>query len=298
MSGSQPLVSIGVPVYNGERFLAAALGSLLDQTFTDFEIVICDNASTDTTAEICQRFAVTDGRVRYFRNARNIGAAANFNRTFELSGGEYFKWAAADDLIAREFLRECVDALEADSRVVLSHPETIVIDSDDQPVEVHGHYRNLLVGADAPAAPERFRSLVLSQHYCFDVFGLIRRSLLARTPLIGSYIASDRNLLAELGLLGRFHRVPRPLFFSREHEGRSIRAMPTLSSRARWFDPEARGRQRPQWRQLGEYARSVARVELPLSDRMACMVTLARLLRWRWSSFRAELPLVRDRSHG
>src|SRR3954470_1068595 len=98
MSERRPRVSIGLPVYNGQRFLAPAVSSLLAQTFADFELVICDNASTDDTEAICRRFAERDPRVRYHRNEQNVGAAPNFNRALALSTGQYFKWAAHDDL--------------------------------------------------------------------------------------------------------------------------------------------------------------------------------------------------------
>lgn len=84
-------VSIGLPVYNGEQYLAKALDSLLAQTFTDFEVIISDNASTDRTSEICAAYLERDPRIRYYRNQQNIGAAPNFNRTFELATGMYFK---------------------------------------------------------------------------------------------------------------------------------------------------------------------------------------------------------------
>src|SRR5438132_13873019 len=91
-------VSIGMPVYNGERYLSGALDSLLSQTLADFDLIISDNASTDATESICRSYAAHDSRIRYFRNENNLGAAANFNRAFELCGGEFFRWAAHDDL--------------------------------------------------------------------------------------------------------------------------------------------------------------------------------------------------------
>ena len=90
---SAPLVTVGVPVYNGQRYLARALDSLLAQTFDDFEIVLCDNASEDRTAEICAAYAARDPRIRFHRNPQNLGLVRNFNRTFELAEGTYFKWA-------------------------------------------------------------------------------------------------------------------------------------------------------------------------------------------------------------
>ena len=110
-AGDSPRVSIGLPVYNGERFLVQAIESVLAQTFEDFELIVCDNASTDASGAIAQTYVERDSRVRYFRNASNLGAARNFNRTFELSRGEYFKWLAADDLIAPTYLERCLAAL-------------------------------------------------------------------------------------------------------------------------------------------------------------------------------------------
>jgi glycosyltransferase involved in cell wall biosynthesis len=86
-----PRLSIGIPVFNGEEFLPELLDSLLAQTFSDFEIVICDNASSDRTAQICCEYASRDARIRYFRNDTNLGALPNYNRTFELSTAPLFK---------------------------------------------------------------------------------------------------------------------------------------------------------------------------------------------------------------
>ena len=116
-----PKVSIGLPVYNGEPFLSETIDAILAQTFKDFELIICDNASTDDTERICRRYAARDKRISYYRQHHNIGAAGNFNRVFNLSSGEYFKWAAHDDLIAPEYLARCVEILERDRSVVLCH---------------------------------------------------------------------------------------------------------------------------------------------------------------------------------
>ena len=118
MSSSTPKVSLGLPVYNGENFIAQAIESILAQTFTDFELIITDNGSTDRTPKICEAYAARDRRVAYSRNPENLGAAPNFNRAFALSSGRYFKWVAHDDLIAPEFLARCVKVLDNDPSVV------------------------------------------------------------------------------------------------------------------------------------------------------------------------------------
>ena len=103
-----PRLSIGLPVYNGERLLPQAIECLLAQSFGDFEIVIGDNASTDRTQEICHDYVRRDPRIRYVRHEHNLGAVANFNRVFELSTAPLFKWAAHDDLHREAYLEACI----------------------------------------------------------------------------------------------------------------------------------------------------------------------------------------------
>src|SRR5437879_11722269 len=119
-----PRVSVGVPVYNGERYLAETLDSLLGQTYEDFELIICDNGSTDRTPEIAQSYGARDHRVRCVRNDRNLGAARSYRRTFELSAGEHLRWAAAEDLGPPEAPRVCVGGIAGEPEVVLDYPST------------------------------------------------------------------------------------------------------------------------------------------------------------------------------
>ena len=93
-------MTIGVPVYNGERFLAECLDSLLSQTYRGFILLISDNASTDSTEEICQRYVKADSRVRYHRNETNIGLYGNFNLLLRMVRTRYVKLASADDFWA------------------------------------------------------------------------------------------------------------------------------------------------------------------------------------------------------
>ena len=130
-----PRVSIGMPVYNGANFLGQALESLLAQTYTDFELIISDNASSDATAEICRAFAGTDSRIRYTRTERTIGPAENHNRLVRMARGDYFRWAAHDDLCAPELLAKEVEVLDRDRSVVLVYPKTRIIDATGNTVE-------------------------------------------------------------------------------------------------------------------------------------------------------------------
>jgi glycosyltransferase involved in cell wall biosynthesis len=214
---NKPRVSIGLPVFNGENYLAAALDSIHDKTFGSFEVVICDNASTDGTEEICRRYAAHDRRVRYHRNEMNLGASANFNRTFELSIGTYFKWAAHDDLIAPTYLERCVAALDSEPDAALAQSIVRIIGETG---ETRDLYHGNLQQAGGPRASTRLGVLTLKPRGWREVFGLIRRSALERTALIAPYPFSDVTLCIELALLGRFVFVPEPLFMNREHPAR------------------------------------------------------------------------------
>jgi glycosyltransferase involved in cell wall biosynthesis len=265
-----PRLTIGVPVYNGERYLRDTLDALLSQTFEDFELIISDNASTDATEEIGRAYADKDARVRYVRRERNLGAAGNFNALVGLSRSEYFKWAAHDDLVAPTFLERCIEALDADAGVILAYTRGRRI--DDRGV-LQGHYDkwdNRLRITD-PAPHVRFHDAIKIPHRCFAVFGVHRRDVLARTPLIDRHVGSDRTLLSELALRGRWVQVPEYLFDLREHAGNSMNANVTERSRMAWFDPDRVMRIGfPVWRELAELVKTVHRVELPPVEKARC----------------------------
>lgn len=233
-----PTVSIGLPVYNGAATLAASLDSLLAQTFRDFEIIICDNASTDATQAIAQDYAKRDERIRYYRSDENRGAASNFNWTFELARGEYFKWHAADDLLHPEFLEACIVPLRDHPDVVLSYPTRQHITHDGRPLPGDPYlirYRQL--------PEDRLEDLSLTDllrthpsRMTLFVFGLARSCVLAKTALIGSFPSSDVNLVYELRLHGRFAQIPRPLYVQRLHPlSDSVRSRMTRKGDAAWF---------------------------------------------------------------
>jgi glycosyltransferase involved in cell wall biosynthesis len=233
-------VSIGVPVYNGENYLAEAIDSVLAQTYTDFELIICDNASTDRTEEICRRYADADSRIRYYRNPRNLGASANFGLTFELATGEYFRWLAHDDVLMPEYLERCVAALDREPGAILAQPLVGIIDAKGAIRSVHD---NDLQRATSSRVSERFAVLVKHPRYCWETFGLIRREILAKTALLAPFSCSDVVLCIELGLLGRFALVPELLFLNRHHAERFSQSV--LTDRAacwRWWNSSGRPR--------------------------------------------------------
>lgn len=233
-NGPVARLSIGLPVYNGEKLLPLALDYLLAQTFHDFEIVISDNASIDSTPQICRDYASRDRRIRYIRNEINLGAIANFNRTFELSSAPLFKWAAHDDLHQSNYLESCVRILDDDPTIVLAHSGTAFIDDDgqvfpfdaatetyiDPRTDTRQRPDSAAIG-DSPAAIERFRHVLFRARWGSHMFGVIRRDALAQTQLLLNFVSSDRAMLAELALLGRFRSVPDRLYLRRIHAGSS-----------------------------------------------------------------------------
>lgn len=292
MGDRQPRVSIGLPVYNGQRFLAQAVESLLGQTFADFELVFCDNASTDESEAICRQFAARDSRVRYHRNDHNLGAAPNFNRVFELARGAYFKWAACDDLYAPTYLAKCVRVLDADPTAVLCHSRTVVIDEAGMPVcPPHGAAGGSNGAHAAPAwedlyemprrldstrPQERFTNILLATRRCFEIFGLARTEALAKTRLHESYYGSDKVILSALSLMGRLVEIPEPLFFRRHHGGTSG-SIQSASAREAWMNTRRRRRWVfPRVHCLRGYCRSVLDTPLGWRERTGCVAALAR----------------------
>lgn len=288
---ASPPVAIGLPVFNGERYLGETIESVLGQRFGDFSLVICDNASTDATGEICRDYAARDGRITYHRNAENLGAAANYNLTFQRSSSEFFKWAAADDLLAPEFLDTCVEALRAaPPSVGLVYPRALMIDADGNAI---GPYDD---GLDLrqPSPCARLRTFARRWSLGNPVFGLARRSTLARTGLIRPFAASDIVLLGELGLLGEVHELPQRLFLRRVHAAMSRQANVTQREVAAWFDPAGGRRHWVRGRTLVflYLLRLVASSEsLPVSQRGLCCMSFSG----SWAARRARVRLGRLR---
>lgn len=264
---SLPRLSIGLPVYNGERFVAEALESLLGQTYKDFELIISDNASTDGTAGICLRYAEQDSRIRYVRQPRNIGLIPNHDFVLEEARGELFKCAAYDDLYGRELLERCVEALDADPAAVLAHSWSVMIDESRTVLGTFGNE----VALDSLRAPDRFRSVLFDGCHDYE-YGVTRTQSLRRMMKRGSYHHADRMFNAELALYGRFQLVPDWLYFRREHSGHPPQ---TVRDRCAIFDPRRADRWRhPVLRLYGEYllayVRAIKKAPLSTTDKLEC----------------------------
>lgn len=282
MSNTRPRVSIGMPVYNGDRFLKEALNSILAQTFKDFELIVSDNGSTDTTQEICSAYAAMDPRIQYYRNEKNLGASWNQNRVFHLSKGEYFKWAHHDDMSAPTLLERSVQVLDCNPSVVLCYPQTSIVDEQGQRIEEFCDDFDL--SSSKPHERfERYHNLVRYGHRCHPVLGMIRADILKTTPLMGSYPSSDLVLLGELALHGKFCEIPEHLFFKRDHPYRSMRVHPTFRERIAWFDPAKKGQLHlTRWQWFFEYLGGIERVQMDRSEKVRCYIQMAKWFTWNW----------------
>jgi len=290
VGNARPRVSIGLPVYNGERYLRVALDSLLSQTFGAFELVICDNASSDGTAEIARSFAARDRRIRYVRNDRNIGSARNFNRAFELSQGAYFRWFSADDVSASESLARCVEALDAEPAAVLAYPRTRLIDEHGQAIRDYDDRLHLTMADPC----ERFQELLTRLGYTNAVYGLMRADAVRRTTLFGPYVGSDEVFQAALVLQGAFLEIPEVLFFRRLHADAS--SSMTRADRLKSYSPDrARPTEMSRWKRLLGLSRVVERSALGRAQKVRLQTYLARTAVWdRGALAREVVAAMRD----
>lgn len=287
----RPTVGLGMPVYNGERFIGDAIRSILDQSFGDFELTICDNASTDATEQICRKFAAEDSRVRYFRNPANIGAHPNFNLAFSRARGKYFKWVAHDDTLHPDYLQECVAGLEALQGAVQCQSDLEFIDESSQTIGVvpwalHG------AGSDDPV--RRFGTMVLRSHNCYDIMGLFRHSVLAQVPL-QSFHGADRTLLVKMASLGPFAHVHRPLLRVRDFSGRYTRAQTRPSDRAKWHDTRSTSRVTlPHWQLYGTYWDVVREMDCGFFDKLRAVAILFAwwFVHWNFAKMAVDLIAV------
>ena len=201
-----PKVSIGMPVFNGGATLREAIESLLAQSFTDFELIISDNGSTDDTEEICREYDAVDERIRYVRQPKNRGAAENWAFLLDQALGEYFMWAAHDDLWDPSYIHELTSVLDADSSVGVAFSGRVLFNRST------GSKTNYLTGYTT----SRFKLF----RYFFRVFqcevliiyGLHRTNIIRSLGVI-NFDYSDVYLSRWYELESSIRVVPKMLFY-------------------------------------------------------------------------------------
>lgn len=285
---------IGLPVYNGANYLAEAIESILAQTFTDWKLIISDNASTDETEDICRRYAQQDKRVIYHRQRRNLGAAPNYNYVFQPGNAEYYKWAAHDDILKPDYLRQCIELLDKNPDMAMAHCPIMEIDGKGNEIGVTTDSCDFRLNGATPQ--ERFKK-ALWTYRNWDVFGVIRSDCMARTHLHGSYLDADRIFLAEVILQGNIGYFEEPLFCLRVHQQSYTQMMASTSNLGKqdWFKTD--GKENIIQKlirslksqnlentfvklttvaiKVKEYVHAIIRLPMPLSQKVACLYILA-----------------------
>lgn len=278
MAENNPLVSIGLPVYNGGDYMRYVLASLLAQDYQNFELIISDNASMDDTQRVCLDYAARDKRIRYYRSEINKGIIWNFNQTFMLSQGEYFMWASCHDAWEPAHISRCVEVLGQESEAVLCYSLADWIGADGGSLNV------VLRGPDTRGLDRmsRCHTILWGMQYAYPIYGLIRADALKKTKLFSKTIGSDNILLFELSLLGEFAQIPEVLLH--------IRKMPDFGSWDSYvkkcFNKQigSLSRRLVFWKMIFEYLHVINRNVSKILTKVALMlsVSFCILIRYRW----------------
>jgi glycosyltransferase involved in cell wall biosynthesis len=209
---SLPRVTIGLPVYNGEKLLPRALEALLSQEFTDFELLISDNGSSDSTESICRKYSGKDSRINYYRYVRNAGIIRSLGRLAEMARGEYFVYAFHNDKFSPKYIDLCVRVLDKNPLIVLCYGGTQIIDDNGGVIsDVTDKFK-----IDQDNVIERYASILSNLNLCNCFHGLMRTEVLQSELPFESCAAADVLLLSKLILKGKFHQINLPLLFRAE----------------------------------------------------------------------------------
>jgi glycosyltransferase involved in cell wall biosynthesis len=275
----QPRVTVGLPVFNGGRFLGEAMDSLLAQDFADFEIVICDDASTDETAAIYRRYAALDSRIRIIRNPVHVGGVGNFRRALVEARGELFTWLAQDDLCDATYLSRLVEVFDRNQDAV-SCLSGLRFIGDDGAFLYAEDYPDLHVHVPWPRGRQRFFLNSYHPNYHMTLYALHRTTVLAsafdglRTSEDGIWDSWDVRLPVILATRGRIVAIPEVLRSYRLHDGSWTRA---VLGKASGEERAAIVRYRK-----GSLLRIAMAAPLPLRDRWSLMqVAIANFSGWR-----------------
>lgn len=288
-------VVIGLPVYNGQKYIEAAIGSHLAQSFGDFDLVISDNGSTDATEEICTRLARQDSRVRYLRSPVNRGILWNHRRVMEEIGSTpYFRWAGADDVPEPGLLAAMVEVLETRPEIEAVMPATKNIDEAGTIIRSMERTLNL----ESPEPLQRARQILLANYQHVIAYGLLRAPSLRRMRTGPDYIGWDPIFIWELALRGRIFQLAETALLRRFHPG-SISRVKTVKEMRKWVEPNARaGMNFPHWTWAYERARSLMATPLTAREKLRIATLLARATLWQRAQLARDITQTVRRAVG
>lgn len=227
MPARSPRISIALPVYNGAETLGAVIEAVLGQTFSDLELLLSDNASTDGTEEVCRRYARADGRVIYHRHVENVGLLNNFRGAAQQARGRYVRWIGDDDSLEPDYVSRVLQVFADDERTVLVTTQIVYLDGDG--VEATpAEYEPVAMSSADPV--ERFAEIlwVMTNGYATldPLYATMRRELavLPRRNLL----REDEVYGARLALAGPWGHVAAPLALRRRSEIAAVEAASLL----------------------------------------------------------------------
>ena len=280
-----PLISIGMPVYNGAAYIRFTLEGLLAQTFGDFELIISDNASTDATRDVIADCMLRDARIRYERQPVNIGANPNFSHVMRRARGEFFKWSSSSDWCAPTFLERCLGELSAHDDAVLVAPRTRLFQGD--PSRSEDYEFDIEVLDDAPSARLSRLHSTLALNNALN--GLIRTPALRRTRLMEPYRSADVVLMGHLALLGKFRLLPERLFYRRmEAATATVLQDPEAVRRFHYPQLNAGILFQASKRQVG-LARAALSAPMPIGERLRALTFVAKMCYWERKTLLEDL---------
>jgi len=293
---SERKVIIGLPVYNGQKHLGAAIESHLCQTYGDFELVISDNGSTDATPELCAGYAKQDARVKYLRSDVNRGILWNHRRVFEGVDNttQYFRWAGGDDIMEPGLLQAMVAVLDARPDVEAVMPDTKNIDDNG---EIIGSMERVL-DLQSSDVFERAHDILVANYQHVIAYGLLRAQTLRKMRTGPNYPGWDAVFAWELAIRGKMVQSPGPVLLRRFHPG-SISRVKTVKEMRKWVEPNAKaGLDFPHWNWSYERLRALLACPMPARDRLRIGMFLARYTMWQRGKLIHDVTQATRRSLG
>jgi glycosyltransferase involved in cell wall biosynthesis len=293
---SEREVVIGLPVYNGQKYLRAAIESHLSQSFDDFDLVISDNGSTDATPEICAEYARRDKRIKYLRSAENRGILWNHRRVFDAieTPNQYFRWAGADDIMEPGLLQAMVEVLNTRPEVEAVVPDTKNIDDDGKIIGSMARTLDL----QSSDVFERAHAVLMVNYQHVIAYGLLRASTLRLMRTRPDYIGWDPVFVWELALRGQMVQLPGPVLLRRFHAG-SISRVKTAKEMRKWVEPNSKaGMNFPHWTWAYERARALIASPLSTRDRLRIGMFLVRATLWQRGALARDVIQAARRTLG
>lgn len=225
-----PLISIGMPVYNEAQFIQQTLNSILSQTYTNFELIISDNNSTDNTLQICQEYANQDKRITLLKQPSNLGAGINFMKILEKTTGRYFTFISGHDLWHPNFLARCIEILSQNNSIVLCFSQAISIDKENRALGIHSASQMDTMGLDPIS---RLHVTLWTAEYMFPFYGVYCLPTFKKlhSSQYTKVVTPDNLLIAELSLHGCFYYIKEPLLYMRQNREREQDTTPAYIER-------------------------------------------------------------------